>query len=117
MFDLSWIELGFCAALALLIMGPKDLPKLIRLVGQTITKAKRTINQVKGSFKQLEDEINITDNPNQHDSWTDLLPEEVRHLPKDFMPGSLSKEQHEDRKKRIEDAKATSDKQTEIEQP
>lgn len=93
MFDLSWLELGFVAALALIVIGPKDLPKMFKMVSHVINKSKRMMNDVKGGFKQLENEINLTQRDNETD-WKSYLPKEIQHLPDDFTPGTLSAEAH-----------------------
>ncbi|AEE22612.1 hypothetical protein Glaag_1656 [Glaciecola sp. 4H-3-7+YE-5] len=93
MFDLSWLELGFVAALALIVIGPKDLPKMFKMVSHVINKSKRMMNDVKGGFKQLENEINLSQSDNETD-WKTYLPKEIQHLPDDFTPGTLSAEAH-----------------------
>ncbi|ABG41124.1 hypothetical protein Patl_2609 [Paraglaciecola sp. T6c] len=93
MFDLSWLELSFVAALALIVIGPKDLPKLFSMMSHVMNKSKRMLNDVKGSVKQLENEINISQGQ-QSDHWKEYLPEEIQHLPDDFTPGSMSAEDH-----------------------
>lgn len=47
MFDISWIELVFVAVLALVIIGPKGLPKLFQTGGKMYADGKRIINDVK----------------------------------------------------------------------
>lgn len=97
MFDLSWLELSFVAALALIVIGPKDLPKLFSMMSHVMNKSKRMLNDVKGSVKQLENEINISQGQ-QSNHWKDYLPEEIQHLPDDFTPGSMSAEDHRSRR-------------------
>tara|TARA_R110002012_G_scaffold72941_3_gene186307 strand:+ start:1007 stop:1435 length:429 start_codon:yes stop_codon:yes gene_type:complete len=97
MFDLSWLELSFVAALALIVIGPKDLPKLFSMLSHVMNKSKRMLNDVKGSVKQLENEINISQGQ-QSNHWKDYLPEEIQHLPDDFTPGSMSAEAHRARR-------------------
>ncbi|GAA6184540.1 preprotein translocase subunit TatB [Aliiglaciecola sp. NS0011-25] len=107
MFDLSWVELGFVAAIALLVIGPKDLPKMFKMINQFVTKAKRTINDVKGGFKQLENEIRIVEGTTpESTNWKQLLPDEIRNLPDDFIPGSQHAEYHSNREQQIANKKA-----------
>lgn len=40
MFDIAWSELGVIAVVALVVIGPKDLPKVLRTVGQWTGKAR-----------------------------------------------------------------------------
>ncbi|WP_416306180.1 Sec-independent protein translocase subunit TatA/TatB [Neptunicella sp. SCSIO 80796] len=103
MFDLSWIELVFCAVLALIVIGPKDLPKLFKAAGQLMAKARKMYKDILGSMQQLEREVNIASGQNsKDDQWRELLPEEVRNLPADFLPGSMSAEQHQQRHQAID---------------
>ncbi|MBT0587582.1 Sec-independent protein translocase subunit TatA/TatB [Alteromonas oceanisediminis] len=100
MFDISWLELGFCAAFALIVIGPKDLPVVFRWVANVIRAAKKMMNEVKGSVTQLEREIGLSEGNHKADAAFDqYLPDEVRqHLPKDFIPGSLSPDYHHQRR-------------------
>jgi sec-independent protein translocase protein TatB len=41
MFDIAPTELLVCAVIALVVIGPKDLPKALRFVGQWVGKARR----------------------------------------------------------------------------
>ncbi|WP_068381596.1 Sec-independent protein translocase subunit TatA/TatB [Paraglaciecola hydrolytica] len=103
MFDLSWMELLFCAVLALIVIGPKDLPKLFKAVGQFIAKARKMYKNMLGSVQQLEREVDIASGKQQvNENWRDMLPEEVRHLPSDFLPGSMTAEQHLQRRQALD---------------
>jgi sec-independent protein translocase protein TatB len=106
MFDISWIELVFVAVLALVIIGPKDLPKLFQTGGKMYAKGKRMLNDVKKSITQLEREVNIDAGKVSVDQdWRELLPKEIQNLPDDFIPGSMTAEQHEQRREQISQAK------------
>jgi len=41
MFDLGWFELAIVGALLLIVVGPKDLPKVLRTVGIWTGKARK----------------------------------------------------------------------------
>ena len=41
MFDLGWMELLIIGVVALIVVGPKDLPMMFRTVGVFVGKAKR----------------------------------------------------------------------------
>ena len=106
MFDLSWMELLFCAVLALIVIGPKDLPKLFKAVGQFIAKARKMYKNMLGSVQQLEREVDIASGKQLvNENWRDMLPEEVRHLPSDFLPGSMTAEQHQQRHQALDAAR------------
>ncbi|MDG1287085.1 MAG: twin-arginine translocase TatA/TatE family subunit [Rickettsiales bacterium] len=51
MFDLSIAEMAFIAVVALLVIGPKELPILLRTVGRWVGRAKRLVH---GVMDQLE---------------------------------------------------------------
>jgi sec-independent protein translocase protein TatB len=36
MFDIGWTELLVIACIAIIVVGPKDLPRMLRTLGQTI---------------------------------------------------------------------------------
>ncbi len=40
MFDIGWQELFIVAVLALLVIGPKDLPRALRAMGKWVRKAR-----------------------------------------------------------------------------
>jgi sec-independent protein translocase protein TatB len=52
MFD-SWSEMFVIALVALVVIGPKDLPRVLRVVGQWVGKAKR----VSYEFKRHVDDM------------------------------------------------------------
>ncbi|MBU2977264.1 preprotein translocase subunit TatB [Alteromonas sp. C1M14] len=109
MLDLSWPELFFVAVLALIIIGPKDLPELFQLFAKLASKLRRMYADLQGSMTQLQKEVNIVSGKAQpgDESWREFLPPEVRGLPKDFVPGSLSAEDHKARQQHIEVARQT----------
>lgn len=53
MLDLAWSEIALVAVVALVVIGPKDLPGAIRGMADLIKKAKRQI----ASFQQQADEL------------------------------------------------------------
>lgn len=100
MFDLSWTELLFVALLALLVVGPKDMPKLFKVGGRIIAKLQRSYRDFLGSMHQLEKEVDIASGDHQQDdSWRSMMPESIRNLPEDFIPGSMSASEHQERRR------------------
>lgn len=47
MFDIAWSELLVIAVVALIVVGPKDLPRLMRSLGQILRKLRRLSNEFK----------------------------------------------------------------------
>ncbi len=53
MFDIAWSELLIIGVVALVIVGPKDLPKLMRTAGQWMGRARAMADQFKRSFDDM----------------------------------------------------------------
>ena len=53
MFDLAWSEIALIAIVALVVIGPKDLPGAIRGISEGIRKMRR----MAGEFQQQADEL------------------------------------------------------------
>jgi len=61
MLDIAWPELMVIGAVALVVIGPKDLPRVMRTVGQWVGKARRTMQDVQRSFEQLSYETEVAE--------------------------------------------------------
>lgn len=53
MFNVDVPEFIFVAVLALIVIGPKDLPKVMRVVGQWVGKARATARQFRSGFDDM----------------------------------------------------------------
>lgn len=53
MFDIGWPELFVIALVALVVIGPKDLPKVMRAVGRWVGKAKRVTYEFKSHVDEM----------------------------------------------------------------
>ena len=53
MFDIAWSELFVIVLVALVVVGPKDLPKLMRTAGQWAGRARAMADQFKRSFDDM----------------------------------------------------------------
>jgi len=53
MFDISWGELLIVMVVALVVVGPKDLPKLMRKAGQWLGRARAMADQFRKSFDEM----------------------------------------------------------------
>ena len=80
MLDLGWAELMFLAVLALVVVGPQDLPKLARALGKLWGRLQRIYRDSLHQLHKLENEMDIASKPDQRNqpSYYDLLPEHVR---------------------------------------
>lgn len=59
MFDIAWSELMLIGAVALVVIGPKDLPKAMRTVGQTVGKVRRMAAEFQGQFNDAMREAEL----------------------------------------------------------
>jgi sec-independent protein translocase protein TatB len=57
-FDVGWTELVVIACVAILVVGPKDLPRMLRTFGRTMS----TVRKMAGDFRrQFDDAIRETE--------------------------------------------------------
>ncbi len=61
MFDIAWSEMVLIGAVALVVIGPKDLPKALRTVGQTVGKIRRMAAEFQGQFNEAMREAELAD--------------------------------------------------------
>ncbi|QFT59555.1 Sec-independent protein translocase protein TatB [Sulfitobacter sp. THAF37] len=59
MFDMSWTELLVVGVVALIVVGPKDLPVLFRKVGQFIGKAKGMAREFTNAMNDAADSSGV----------------------------------------------------------
>ena len=53
MFDIGWFELFFVVVAAVVVVGPKDLPKMMRTVGRWTGRARAMADQFRRSFDDM----------------------------------------------------------------
>lgn len=61
MFDLSWSELLLVGAIALVVIGPRELPRVLRTVGQTFAKLRRMAGDFQSQFNAAMREAELDD--------------------------------------------------------
>ena len=59
MFDMGWSELLLVAVLAIIFVGPKDLPRLMRTLGQYTAKMRSMAREFQNSFEELARESEL----------------------------------------------------------
>ncbi len=59
MFDFAWSELALIAIVALVVIGPKDLPRVMRIVGQWVQRARSIAREFQGSIDQMVREAEL----------------------------------------------------------
>lgn len=61
MFDIGWSEMVFVAIIAVLVIGPKDLPGAIASVGKYVRKARGLARDFQSGMDDLAKEANLDD--------------------------------------------------------
>jgi sec-independent protein translocase protein TatB len=61
MFDIGWSELVVIAVVALIAIGPKELPGVLRMVGQWMGKARKMAGEFQGQFQEAMREAEMAD--------------------------------------------------------
>ena len=59
MFDIAPTELLLCAVVALVVIGPKDLPRAMRTVGQFVAKMRGVGRHFRSSFDEMVREAEL----------------------------------------------------------
>lgn len=61
MFDIGGTELLVIAIVAIVVVGPKDLPRMLRTVGQFVGKAKMMAREFQSHFTEALNEAGVDD--------------------------------------------------------
>ena len=61
MFNLGWGELVVIGIVALIAIGPKELPTVLRTLGQWMGKVRRMANEFQGQFQEALREAEFAD--------------------------------------------------------
>lgn len=78
MFDIGWTELLVIACVAIIVVGPKDLPRMLRTLGQTIGKLRRMSREFQSTFnealREAEQQAGIADMKKQVETAANFDP-------------------------------------------
>ena len=89
MFDIGWSELVVIAVVALIAIGPKELPGVLRTVGNYMGKIRRMASEFQGQFQEAMREAEVADLKKSVDEMTESASRSFT----DFDPiGSVRKE-------------------------
>ena len=81
MFDIGWSEYAVIAVIALIAIGPKELPGVLRMVGQWVGKARKMAGEFQGQFREAMREAEMADLKKSFD--------EVKEAASGFTGGNL----------------------------
>jgi len=70
MFDISWSELLLIGVVALVVIGPKELPGVLRTIGQWTGKIRRMAGEFQDQFREAMREAEMADFKRQVDEAT-----------------------------------------------
>lgn len=81
MFDIGWGEMVVIGVVALVVIGPKELPGVLRAVGRMVGKARRMASEFQGQFNEALREAEMADLKKSFD--------EVSEAAKGFSSGNV----------------------------
>jgi sec-independent protein translocase protein TatB len=70
MFDIGWGELLVIGIVALIVIGPKELPTVLRTVGQWMGKVRRMASEFQGQFQEAMREAELSELRKEVDEMT-----------------------------------------------
>ena len=89
MFDIGWSEFVVIGVVALIAIGPKELPGVLRTVGQYMGKVRRMASEFQSQFQEAMREAEMADIKKSVDEMTDAATKQFT----DFDPiGTVRKE-------------------------
>jgi sec-independent protein translocase protein TatB len=89
MFDIGWGELVVIGIVALIAIGPKELPTVLRSLGQWMGKIKRMANEFQGQFQEALREAEVADLKKHADELTSAVTDATKFDPLDDLNKSM----------------------------
>lgn len=74
MIDFSWSHILLFLIIALVVVGPKDLPKVMRKAGQWMAKARNMADQFRSSFDEMARQSELDELRKEIDSLRNARP-------------------------------------------
>lgn len=90
MFDIGWQELFVIGLLALIVVGPKDLPRVIRTISGVIRKAKGMAREFQSGLDEVVREAELDDMRKELETQTEGMREDL--MGNDVLPPDLTTE-------------------------
>ncbi|HEX7775029.1 MAG TPA: Sec-independent protein translocase protein TatB [Parvibaculum sp.] len=90
MFDIGWSELLLVAVLAVIFIGPKDLPRVMRTAGRYAGRMRAMAREFQNSFEDLARETELDELRREVSSLRDSAMKPLGNLgrPADLMTGT-----------------------------
>ena len=90
MFDIGWTEMLVLGVIALLVLGPRELPNLLRTLGRYVRQMRDVASEFRGQLDGISSEIDA------HEQLKKLTDEDLNIDLPDLFDGK--KEEEEDRR-------------------
>jgi sec-independent protein translocase protein TatB len=84
MFDIAWGEFVVIAVVALIVIGPKELPGVLRAIGQWTTKIRRMAAEFQGQFQEALREAEMADLKKEVDNLNDTFTDTAKGFTSQF---------------------------------
>ena len=95
MFDIGWSEILVIAVVAIIVVGPKELPKMLRTFGKTMGTVRRTANDFKRQFdealREAERDAGLEDTRTSLQSIGNPIADLKKELAAPVTPGTAAK--------------------------
>ena len=72
MFSFGWSEIALTAVIIIIVVGPKELPNLLRQIGSFSRSIKKITREFKSSLNEIADEKEFKDIKNSIDDIKDI---------------------------------------------
>lgn len=96
MLDIAWPELMIIGIVAVVAIGPKDLPKVMNTMGKWAGKARHMMQDVQRSFEQLNYEAEVADKLKAEPKKPAHTGHAAKHDAKSHTPAPETKEESHD---------------------
>ena len=70
---IGWFEILLVVAIAIIVIGPKDFPFMLKKVGSWIGTTKRYINNIQSEVADLDISSNEIENPTEEEKDNDKI--------------------------------------------
>ena len=96
MFDIAWGEFIVIAVVALIVIGPKELPAVLRTIGQWTVKIRRMAAEFQGQFQEALREAEMADLRKEVDSLNEQAKNFTSFDPVSFQAATKSDSRSEE---------------------
>lgn len=93
MFDIAWGEFIVIAVVALIVIGPKELPAVLRTIGQWTVKIRRMAAEFQGQFQEALREAEMADLRKEVDNLNEQARNFTSFDPVSFQAATKDKEE------------------------